>query len=295
KVNCLRKPGLLDTMFTVVLSLLIAFNTIAYACTLELDVVKQHLRRPIGVCIGFFCQYGCMPLVAFGLSRVFSLPDSLTFGLICYGSSPGGGASNMWTILLRGDLNLSVSMTFISLSSSLAMTSLWLFTLGSLFTKDIVIPYQNIMITLASLVATIIIGVLIKRFAPRIAIKLAKLIKPMSMVIITYILTLGTYTNLYMFMLMDSWQVVLSAMLVSYVGYVVGLSVSLLFKQPWKVTRTIMIETGIQNGGLAILVCRFSLPQPDGDLATVAPATGLLSSSMPLLVAFIVQCIYRKC
>lgn len=40
-------------------------------------------------------------------------PD-LQFGLFCYGCSPGGGNSNFWTLLLEGNLNLSVTMTFVS-------------------------------------------------------------------------------------------------------------------------------------------------------------------------------------
>jgi hypothetical protein len=164
-----------------------------------------------------------------------------------------------------------------------------------MFTNSVVIPYENIVLALAGLLVTIAIGLAIRRFAPKIAPKLSNMIKPMSAIIILYILTVGTYTNLYMFKLMDSWSVILSGMLVSYVGYTIALVVSLIFRRSWKITRTIMIETGIHNGALAILMCKFSLPQPDGDMATVVPAAGLMTNSIPLLIAFIIQCIYRKC
>lgn len=175
------------------------------------------------------------------------------------------------------------------------MTSLWIFTLGRQFTKDIVLPYENIFISLASLLGTILIGLAIRRFAPKVAQNLAKIIKPMAAVIIVYILTVGTYTNLFIFKLMNSWQVTLSSVFVSYVGYILACAACIIFRQSWKVSRTIMIETGIQNGALAILICRYSLPQPDGDLATVAPVTALMTCGVPLCIALVVQCIYRKC
>ena len=175
------------------------------------------------------------------------------------------------------------------------MTSLWVFTLGKQFTGNIVLPFENILISLGSLLLTVFIGLLIKRFAPRVAKILAKIIKPMALVIVIYILTFGTYTNLYIFRLMNSWQVVLSAMLVSYIGYLLSFIMAMICRRSWKVTRTIVIETGIQNGALAIFMCKYSLPQPDGDMATVAPATALMTNSFPLIIAFLILIIYRKC
>jgi hypothetical protein len=78
-VNCLRKMGALDYAFSIVVSVLVAFNTIAYACTLDLDIVKEHLKKPIGVGVGFFCQYGCMPLVSNA-----SLPHELTYSFFVF-------------------------------------------------------------------------------------------------------------------------------------------------------------------------------------------------------------------
>ena len=57
--------------------------------------------------------------LAFGLTQAFNMEKGLGLGLMTIGCSPGGGASNMWTHLLHGDLNLSMTMTFISTLLSL--------------------------------------------------------------------------------------------------------------------------------------------------------------------------------
>lgn len=63
-LNCLRKMRILDFAFLAVVAILVGCNTVAYACTLDLAVVKAHLRKPIGISIGFVCQYVFMPLVS---------------------------------------------------------------------------------------------------------------------------------------------------------------------------------------------------------------------------------------
>lgn len=62
----------------------------------------------VNVPCNFFFQ------VAYGLARLLFDDFILQLGLFTFGCSPGGGASNMWTVLLNGNLNLSLTMTFIS-------------------------------------------------------------------------------------------------------------------------------------------------------------------------------------
>merc|ERR1712158_91604 len=101
------------------------------------------MRKPIGPLIGFACQYVSMPLIAFGLGFVFYDNAAMRLGLFVTGCSPGGGASNIWTVMFGGNLDLSVTMTAVSTFSAFFMMPLWIFTLGStIFNEsDIVIPY----------------------------------------------------------------------------------------------------------------------------------------------------------
>lgn len=53
-----------------------------------------------------------------------------------------------------------------------------------------------------------------------------------------------------------------------WLGFLFGMGVSILFRQPDQDIRAIAIETGIQNTGVSIFLLRFSLKQPEADLTT---------------------------
>ena len=66
-------------------------------------------------------------------------------GLFVLGCSPGGNGSNFWTLLLNGDINLSITMTFVSTIAALGMMPFWIYTLGPYVSEDdLVIISQQI-------------------------------------------------------------------------------------------------------------------------------------------------------
>lgn len=95
----------------------------------------------------------------------------LKLGLFIFGCSPGGGASNMWAVLLGGNLNLSITMTFLSTLLSFAAMPFWLYTLGRTIWVDTttVPPVRSILTTLGSMLIFLGIGLTIKRYVPRLA------------------------------------------------------------------------------------------------------------------------------
>ena len=78
-----------------------------------------------------------MPLIAFGLGFIFPAAELLgqkastyapmRLGLFVTGCSPGGGASNIWTVMFGGNLDLSITMTAISTFAAFFMMPAWLF------------------------------------------------------------------------------------------------------------------------------------------------------------------------
>merc|ERR1740131_245024 len=108
--------------------------------------------RPVGPAIGFISQFLFMPLVSFMLAFIFpsDMPE-MRLGLFVTGCSPGGGASNIWTIMFNGNLDLSVTMTAVSTFSAFFMMPFWIYSLGQHLILnderyDIVIPYYKIAI-----------------------------------------------------------------------------------------------------------------------------------------------------
>lgn len=193
----------------------------------------------------------------------------MQLGIFFTGVSPGGGASNMWAVILGGNLNLSITMTTISTFAAFGMMPLWLFTLGKvLFQKgNLKVPYKEISTYAIALVVPLLIGYLIQRYLQRVGKFFARILKGFSSLLIIFIVVFAIVTNLYLFELF-SWQIVCAGLGLPWLGYTLAFLLAKAFRQPAKDCLTIAIETGIQNTGIAIFLLRFSLPQPEADLTT---------------------------
>jgi len=228
-------------------------------------------------------------LIAFLAAKLLFTESYLQLGLFVFGASPGGGASNMWTVLLGGNLNLSITMTFISTLSALFMMPFWLSTLGpNIFEGTTTsVPVPNIFGSLASMTIFLAIGLLFQRFIPKVANICRKILAPVSIAMIIFIIIFGTYANLYMFRMM-SWRILLAASVNVWTGFLVGLIAAILFRQSFADQIAIAIETGIQNTGVAIVLLGLSLQQPDADLASVVPVAASVMTPIPLTIVYII-------
>ncbi|XP_062596484.1 ileal sodium/bile acid cotransporter-like [Saccostrea cucullata] len=296
-----RKMGVLDTIFRVVIYIFLVFVTLAFGCKLDLGVVKENLRRPVAPAIGISCQYILMPLIAFGIAKLVIPEDhAVGLGIFISGTCPGGGVSNIYSHLLDGDLSLSITMTTISTIAALAMMPLWIYTLGQVFINELStdtemnIPFLNIFTTLVILVVPLLVGVAIKYKLPRLTKILMKIITPVTIIAIVVLLSVGIYTNLFIFKFFEP-KVILAGALLPYCGYVLSGIISLILRQSWTKVKTIIIETGIQNQGIAILLMFTASPPPDGEIAAVAPIASGVMTPLPLFLLTIIYLIYKRC
>ena len=105
-----------------------------------------------------------MPLTSYGLGYLILETKYERLGLLLLGCCPGGVGSNFWTAMLGGDINLSVTMTFFSSVAAFAMTSFWIWILGSpLVSEDLPIPYIQLTIALFSFAIPIILGMVSRK------------------------------------------------------------------------------------------------------------------------------------
>lgn len=293
-----RQHLFIQKVFVYSVITLVTLNYINMGCALDLDVVKAVLRKPIAPCIGFFSQYAIMPLVAYGLAKLLFQSDSLPenqfyqYGLFAFGCSPGGGASNTWTVLLKGNLNLSLTMTFISVLASLGMMPLWLFTLGRKLVAQTKTesPYGQILYTLGSMMVFLGVGVLFQRYFPRVAKFCRRILVPASIGLIIFIVIFGTYANFYMFRLF-TLKVILASCCSVWLGFLFGGVVSKLARLPAEDVIAVAIETGVQNVGvtLAIINITFSVASVQADIASVIPVAGSIVTPFPLITLYCVQ------
>jgi len=286
-------------IFIAILSLLLIAANVLMGAQLNLSIVVEVLKKPLAPAIGFCCQYLFMPLASYGLARIlFSAGYStLGLGLFTTGCCPGGGASNGYTVLFDGNIDLSITMTFVSTVAALVMMPMWMFALGNHFLIDlpglqINIPYKRICYTLLMLVLPLLAGVLLRRFRSKWADKTKSVLRPFLLFIIVFICTFGAYVNFYMFRLM-TWRVLLGGLALPWMGFIFGTLVAGLFHLSRPNLIAVAIETGIQNTGIGIILLQLSFPQPDADLAAVVPVVVAIFTPAPLLIALAVNYIMK--
>ena len=275
---------------------LISFAYINMGCALDLEVMKKVLRRPVGPAIGFMSQFVFMPLCSFALGYIFpwSSPE-MRLGLFVTGCSPGGGASNIWTVMFGGNLDLSVVMTAVSTFSAFFMMPFWIFVLGEIIIDDtqIVIPYFKITTYAVMLIVPLVLGVAIKKCMPKVANFLVKILKPMALFLIIFILVCGIWSQFFMIKLID-WKIAVVGFSLPWLGFAFGCLFSKLCRRERKDIIAIAIETGIQNTGMAIFMLWFTLDHPAGDLAAVVPVAVATLTPFPLLFALVYYNLKRR-
>ncbi|XP_060080528.1 ileal sodium/bile acid cotransporter-like [Ylistrum balloti] len=294
-----RKVKVLDRVVQVVVYCFLIFITLAFGCKLDLKVVKESIKKPIAVCIGLGCQYLVMPLLGYAIAKlVASDQPSVALGIFLAGCCPGGGASNIYSHLLDGDLSLSITMTLVSTMTAIGFLPLWIYTLGQEFLQDdekkLNVPFFNIFTTLLLLIIPLLVGIGIQFKLPKVKRFILKVVTPVTIVAIIILLSVGIYSNLFIFKLFNP-KVILAGCLLPYFGYVIGGIIAFVLRQPWVKVKTIAIETGMQNTGLAFIILLFAFPPPDGQLAAVAPAASAVMTPLPLFVITIIFVIYKKC
>ncbi|XP_045194153.2 ileal sodium/bile acid cotransporter-like [Mercenaria mercenaria] len=296
-IRTIRKMRPIDKLFRVIVYAVQIFVATGFGAKLDLQVVKENLFRPVAPGIGLACQYLLMPLIAFGASRAVSAEmPTVALGIFLAGCCPGGGASNTYTYLLKGDLSLSITMTALSTVAALAMLPFWLYTLGSVFIageEELSIPFEIVAVSLSVLILPLIGGVLLKHKFPKAADRLQKILKPFIVVMALVLIIVGVLANLYIFRLFKP-KIIAAACLLPYVGYICGGVIAAIFRQPWAKIKTISIETGMQNTSIAYILLINSFPAPSGDLAAVAPVASAVMTPLPPFIVTVFYLTYQS-
>ncbi len=202
----------------------------------------------------------------------------------------GSGASNQWTVIFEGDVNLSAIMSFVSTTASFAMMPLYFYTLGKLYTDDlaITIPFLGLARSLAMVVVPYAIGILISHIFPKTRPFIKKLIAPMMITLMLFFLSFGLVVNWYLFKMIDLYTA-LTAPLLPFLGFILGGVIAQLFQMEWKYVKTIAIEAGIQNTGIAFMIILYSFPQPYATQAIIVPMVVAFLTTKPFWVILIIR------
>ncbi|KAL5232650.1 hypothetical protein ACI65C_000060 [Semiaphis heraclei] len=269
-IKVVRKPQLIDKIFVICVAVLMTIIFINLGCAIDVDQLKLCVRKPIAPVASFFAQFLILPILSFIYAKLI-FPNSIPMqlGLFFTGISPGGGASSVWSLLLGGNINLSIVLTTIGTLESFIMIPFWVIFLGKhIFSVgEMPVPYSRIGFSIVALIIPLCIGYCIQRFMPSVSRVMTRILKPLSSCLIIFIIIFATVTNLYLFKIF-SWKIILAGAVIPWTGYLIGLLTSVFARLSTPDIISMTVESGIQNTGIAIFMLKFSLGQPAADITT---------------------------
>ncbi|GAA1478209.1 bile acid:sodium symporter family protein [Nocardioides aestuarii] len=231
-----------------IISPLLGIIMFGMGLTLTLPDFKLVATRPLPVLLGVLAQYAVMPLLGLGIAFALQLPADLAAGVILVGCAPGGTSSNVVTYLAKGDTALSVAMTSVStLLAPLLTPVLTLWLAGQYLPVDGAGMALSILQIVLLPVAA---GLLVRLFLPRLVTRALPALPWISVITITLVVVAvvsGSADSI-----VDAGLLVLLAVVLhNGLGYAIGYTFGRLTGQPERVRRTMSVEVGMQNSGLA--------------------------------------------
>jgi BASS family bile acid:Na+ symporter len=217
--------------------------------TLTADSFLAVMRRPFTVFLGVALQFLLMPLAGWLLATLFQLPVQLAVGVILVGCSPGGTASNVICYLARGDVALSITLTAVStMLAVLATPLLTLFYAG----QTVPVPVLDMLLSILKIIILPVAGgVLLNHFLQQRLSPLKKLFPVISVAAIVLIIAIIVGLNQPQLGRIGIGMVC-AVLLHNGVGLLGGYWLPLLMGRDRRECRTLAIETGMQNSGLAV-------------------------------------------
>lgn len=262
------------------LNIALAFVMFGIALSLDWRAFKPVLLRPKALLVGVLSQFFLLPMVTFILVYLLMPPPSIALGMILVAACPGGNISNFMTHFAQGNDALSVTLTAIATLLAVIMTPVNLAFWGGLYPPTATIlksvsiaPLEMIELVALILGVPLVLGMGIHRKYPKIALKISRVLKKASLAFFVLLVFIALGSNMEAFkenVMAVFWLVVLH----NFLAFLTGYSISKVGKLDWRDTKTITIETGIQNSGLGLLLI-FTFFNGLGGMAILAAFWGI--------------------
>lgn len=225
--------------------------------TLTLADFKRVFLYPKAILLGLGNQLLLLPLLGLAIISLFDLQAELAVGVMLLAVCPGGATSNIITHLAKADLALSISLT--ALSSTITNFSIPLLLNLALFhymggAEALQLPIGKTIVQIfAVTILPVGLGMLVKQYLPNFTSNSLKAVNIMSAVFFVLILLMAIVkerANIVPYFMEAGIPALMLNLAAMFAGYASGLLLALQFKQ----RVSIAIETGIQNGTLAIAI-----------------------------------------
>jgi len=248
----------------------ITLGIIMFGVALGINVrgFRTIFYKPKALIIGYISQFFVLPLVTFLITIIFKdyITQGVALGMILVAACPGGNISNFISSLAKGNVELSVSMTALATISAVIFTpfnfAFWgglymkygqLSTSGSLLQPLEIDTFQMFISVFILLGIPLIFGMLFSWKLPKITSKIMKPIQTVSIIIFMLFVVIAFIKNFDYFIEYIKW-ILLIVLIHNSVALLSGFSFASIFNIKRRNRRSITIETGIQNSGLALVL-----------------------------------------
>lgn len=283
-VLALFKPATL-VWFNPYVVIALGFVMLNMGLTLSVKDLKSLRKMPGSVAVGFILHYTIMPISGWLVAHWLKLDPQFAVGLILVASCPCGTASNLMTYLARGNLALSVSLTMISTLLAFIMTPLWCQLLAGQYVP--VRAADMSISTLKMVLVPVLLGVLINWRAPTLVRRVAPFGQVLA--VIAFLFVTGSIVAKDAEAVRANVGLLATATALLHVlGFGLGYSAARLLGYPLNIARTLSIEVGMQNGGLAAALARNNIPS-----MSLAAVPAVFSALIQTLIGSVIATWWR--
>lgn len=273
-----------------ILNIAIAIIMFGVALGISIEDFKRLLKNPKILFVGVLSQFILLPLCTFLIILMIKPHPSFALGMMMIAACPGGNVSNFFSKMAGGNAALSVSLTAFATLICIFMTPFNLQFWGSLYepTNEILKTVELNWVDLLKLVSLILgiplfFGMLIKHYNSPLANKIEKILKPMSMLVFIALIIIAFSQNLDVFV-NHIHHVIFLVVFHNIFAFILGFYTAKSFGLNKQDTKTIAMETGIQNGGLGLLLI-FGFFDGLGGMALLAAFWGIWDVFSGILLA----------
>jgi BASS family bile acid:Na+ symporter len=262
------------------LNLTLAVIMFGVALNITISDFLRIVKNPKSVLIGVLSQFILLPAFTFLLVTIIQPLPSIALGMFLVAACPGGNISNFMTHYAKGNAALSVSLTAISTLLAIVMTplnfQLWsgLYSPTSNLINTISLsPLEMVKVISLLLGVPLILGMLVRNYFPKFAIKTAPIFKIGSILFFIALIILALSKNIDIFKKYIHYVFII-VLVHNILALILGYSVASIAGLSKRNRRTLAIETGIQNSGLGLLLI-FSFFNGLGGMAILAAFWGI--------------------
>ncbi len=263
-----------------VLNIALAVVMFGVALGITIHDFKNLFKQPKLVLLGVLSQFVLLPFITFLVILLIKPQPSIALGMMMVAACPGGNISNFMTHLAKGNTALSVTLTAFATFLAIFMTPLNFQVYGNLYQPTAQIlktvsldPLELFKVVGLILGIPLILGMSLRKKNEKLALKMSKILKPLSIIVFIAIVIIAFSNNL------DIFNDYVHHVLAIGIGHnllaiLLGLIIAKLFRLSFKDQKTLAIETGIQNSGLGLLLI-FTFFNGLGGMAILAAFWGI--------------------